>query len=72
MKKLILPALFVAAIGLSSCSKSFECVCVTTDGSGNTLGQTTTTLEGNKDDVEAACGALSSSVPNSNTDCNIQ
>ena len=71
MKKFILPALIVAALGFTSCAKSFECVCVTTDGSGNQIGQTTTTLEGDKADVEAACGALSVSVPNAYTDCNL-
>lgn len=69
MKKIIIVSA-LAVFALASCKKDYTCECTSTVGSETTT--TSTTLNGKKKDVEAACTAGNSTLALSNAKCEIK
>lgn len=67
MKKLILAAI-VGTFALTACKKDYTCEC-TTKSDGAVVATSSSTLNGKKDDVKAACEGTSSSIGTTSVSC---
>lgn len=70
MKK-VLFIVGIAVVSLSSCVKDYTCKCTATDASG-AQSSSSSTLNGKKNDVTAACDEGDASVAGITVDCEIQ
>ena len=71
MKKLLF-IVGITVVSLSSCVKDYTCKCTATDASGAQSSSSSSTINGKKSDVKAACDDSDYSLLGVTVDCEIQ